>query len=182
VLVGAALARFAADGFATPLRRIAADAEVSAALIVHHFGSKAGLRAAVDEHVLGIADEKLRLYGEGGIEQAAALVLAVMQEGHVPRYLARSIVEDGDAGARLFVSFVDVTERALPHLDVSDRRMTAALLVTHSLGAMIMATQIEAATGDHPYSSGGIMRYAAAAADIYGGAVASLVPRHLVAP
>src|SRR5690606_9610340 len=48
----AAVRRFAIDGLAAPLRAIAADADVSPALILHHFGSREGLRAACDEYVI----------------------------------------------------------------------------------------------------------------------------------
>ena len=164
------------EGFGTPLRTIATDAGVSAALILHHFGSKQGLHAAVDQRVLGVADEKLRLHNEGNSVAAAAFVMGLMQEGHLPGYLARSLVEGGDAGQQLFTSFVDVTERALLDLDLADRRMTAAVLVTQSLGMMIMAPQVEGATGDHPYSPDGVIRYALAAIAIYGGAIAPLLP------
>ena len=43
----AAIARFGRDGFAASLRAIAADAGVTAGLVVHHFGSKDGLRAGL---------------------------------------------------------------------------------------------------------------------------------------
>lgn len=175
-IVEAALARFAADGFAVPLRTIAADAGVSAALIVHHFGSKAGLRDAVDDRVLGVADEKMRLYAESGVAAAAAMVIAVVQEGHVPRYLARVLVDGGDAGARLFSAFVDVTEKALVELDVHDRRMVAALLVTHSLGTMVMAEHVGAAIGADLFSAEGVSRWVPAAVTVYSGALAPLLP------
>ena len=48
----AAVVRFGRDGFGVGVRAIAADAGVSAALVIHHFGSKDGLRAECDEHVL----------------------------------------------------------------------------------------------------------------------------------
>ena len=56
----AALVRFGADGFAgTSVRSIAADAGVSPALVLHHFGSKEGLRTACDEHVVGFFEDIL---------------------------------------------------------------------------------------------------------------------------
>ena len=50
----AAVARFGRDGFRAPVRAIAEDAGVSAALVIHHFGSKDALRAECDEHVLRV--------------------------------------------------------------------------------------------------------------------------------
>lgn len=50
----AAVRRFGADGFAVPVRAIAAEAGVSAGLVIHHFGSKDALRAECDEHVLQV--------------------------------------------------------------------------------------------------------------------------------
>jgi AcrR family transcriptional regulator len=175
-IVEAAMARFARDGFATPLRAIAEDAGVSAALIVHHFGSKAGLRAAVDTHVLDLVDEKMRLLQEEGAAAAMAWVMTVMTQGDVPRYLARVLVEGGTAGDALFRSFVDTTEKVLLDLDVADPRMTASLLVTHSLGLMVMASQVSAATGVDALGPEGLQRIVMSALSIYRGALQPLLP------
>lgn len=49
----AAMGLFASDGFkATTVRAIAERAGVSPALVVHHYGSKDGLRSACDEYLL----------------------------------------------------------------------------------------------------------------------------------
>jgi AcrR family transcriptional regulator len=170
-IADAAVRCFARDGFGASLRTVAAEAGVSAALIVHHFGSKQGLVEACDVRVLGVADEKLRLLNNDGIAAAAAWVVAVMQEGSVPAYIAQALVAGGDAGKRLFTSFVDVTEKALLELDLPEPRMTAALLVTHSLGTMVLTDHIAAATGDAPYGNNGLIRMAVAATSIYRGAL-----------
>jgi AcrR family transcriptional regulator len=170
-IADAAVRCFARDGFGASLRTVAAEAGVSAALILHHFGSKQGLIEACDARVLGVADEKLRLLNTDGMVAAAAWVIEVMQEGSVPSYIAHALVGGGDAGKRLFTSFVDVTEKALLELDLPEPRMTAALLVTHSLGTMVLSDHIAAATGDAPYSNDGIVRLAAAATSIYKGAL-----------
>ena len=47
-----AIAVFARDGFAASVRTIAEAAGVSPGLVIHHFGSKDGLRAECDDHVL----------------------------------------------------------------------------------------------------------------------------------
>ena len=55
-----ALRLFAARGpDAVTVRQIAAAAGVSPALVVHHFGSKEGLREVVDRHVLGLFEAML---------------------------------------------------------------------------------------------------------------------------
>src|ERR1700678_2227450 len=47
----AAIERFGEQGFSVGLRPIAEAAGVSAALVIHHFGSKDGLRKACDDYV-----------------------------------------------------------------------------------------------------------------------------------
>jgi TetR/AcrR family transcriptional regulator, regulator of cefoperazone and chloramphenicol sensitivity len=170
-IAAAAVRCFAREGFGASLRTVAADAGVSAALIVHHFGSKQGLIDACDAQVLGVADEKMRLMNDDGIVAAAAWVVQVMQEGTVQAYISRALAEGGDAGKRLFTSFVDVTEKALIDLDLPERRMTAAMLVTHSLGTMLLSDHIAAATGTAPYSAEGIGPLALAMTAIYKGAL-----------
>src|ERR1700752_1197302 len=66
-----ALRLFAARGpDGVTVRQIAAAAGVSPGLVLHHFGSKEGLRQAADEHVLGLFDQVL---GEMTAEYAADL-------------------------------------------------------------------------------------------------------------
>src|SRR5665647_3844195 len=47
----AAVGRFGRDGFGASIRTIAADADVSPGLVMHHFGSKDALRAECDAYV-----------------------------------------------------------------------------------------------------------------------------------
>lgn len=169
-IVDAAVHSFAREGFGASLRTVAAAAGVSAALIVHHFGSKQGLVEACDARVLGVADEKLRLMNREGIASATAWVVEVMQQGDVPGYIARALVDGGEAGKRLFTSFVDVTEKALLELELPEPRMTAALLVTHSLGTMVLSDHIAAATGVAPYGDG-LVSFAVANVALYRGAL-----------
>src|SRR5699024_4688612 len=57
----AAISEFPADGVAnTALRNVAAAAEVSAGLVIHHYGSKDGLRPACDDHAFDSITETTR--------------------------------------------------------------------------------------------------------------------------
>lgn len=78
----AALARFGTDGVAgTSVRAVAADAGVSAALVLHHFDSKEGLRQACDEAATPVR-----------------------------RYLARALLDGTDSASALFDEIVAHTE------------------------------------------------------------------------
>ncbi|GAB2605582.1 transcriptional regulator RaaS [Kribbella endophytica] len=98
------MARFGRDGFSASLRTIAADAGVTAGLVVHHFGSKDGLRQACDEHVLGvIRSEKLRAATASTATGMLAQLAEVEQYGPFALYAVRSL----QAGGALATTFVD---------------------------------------------------------------------------
>ncbi len=91
---------------------MAAAAGVSPGLVLHHFGSKEGLRRAVDEHVLGLFDRMLgEMTGEHAADMydpqasgsvAEAIVTHLPAGSPVPAYLRRLLMADGDAGRELF--------------------------------------------------------------------------------
>ncbi|MCI3240610.1 MULTISPECIES: TetR/AcrR family transcriptional regulator [Streptomyces] len=102
----AALELFAERGFeATSTRAVAAAAGLSPALVTRHFGSKEGLRAAVDEHVLDRITEQLReLDADKGLMASLGEISArVFGSDPVLRgYLRHVLLEDSEASAELF--------------------------------------------------------------------------------
>ena len=55
----AAIAYFGSHGFQrTTVRAVAQRAGVSAGLVIHHFGSKDGLREACDSHITALIDDQ----------------------------------------------------------------------------------------------------------------------------
>jgi AcrR family transcriptional regulator len=112
----AALEGFAERGVAaTSIREVAAAAGVSPGLVQHHFGTKDGLRAAVNEYVIAVAVETFAdLVAEESSEAWAVLgdtVTAWVRDNAVAvRYLARGLSE-GDADAiRVFESLLEIAE------------------------------------------------------------------------
>lgn len=100
----AAVARFGRDGFSAGLRTIAADAGVTAGLVVHHFGSKDGLRQACDAYVLGvIAAEKRRTTFSGSAATMLAQLAEIEEFGPLALYAVRSM----QAGGELATAFVE---------------------------------------------------------------------------
>lgn len=92
----AAILRYGRDGFSVGLRAVAADAGVTAGLVVHHFGSKEGLRKACDAQVLGvIRSEKLKAT-TGGPGAAIAQLAQIEEYAPMALYALRSLQAGGD--------------------------------------------------------------------------------------
>ncbi|MBW4722150.1 TetR family transcriptional regulator [Saccharothrix obliqua] len=152
----AALLRFGADGVAgASMRAIAADAGVSPALVVHHFGSKEGLRQACDEHVLAGMEGGDDLEGE-----ALARVLAAATPAR--RYLARSLLDGTDAATALFTRIVERTEQWLAEGEAagrvrptSDARARAVVYVSWQLAPLLLGEQVERLLGSDPAGTKG---------------------------
>ncbi|AVT30857.1 MULTISPECIES: TetR/AcrR family transcriptional regulator [unclassified Plantactinospora] len=100
----AAIARFARDGFRVGLRTVAADAGVTAGLVVHHFGSKDGLRRGCDEHVLAVMrEEKAKALTDG----TGAMLLAQMAEVEKFAPMVQYVLRSMQAGGDLALSLID---------------------------------------------------------------------------
>ncbi len=140
----AALARFGADGVAaTTVRVVAADAGVSAGLVLHHFGSKEGLRQACDDHVL----EAVR--GGTGVSDADALAGMLDAATPVRRYLGRALLDGTETAARLFTELVDRTREWLASGEAegwvrptTDPRARAVTYVSWQLAPLVLGDQV----------------------------------------
>ncbi|TDD69185.1 TetR/AcrR family transcriptional regulator [Actinomadura darangshiensis] len=120
----AALHLFARDGFdAVTIRAVAAEADVSYALVRHHFGSKEGLRKAVDEHVLRSLGEAMdELDRDRPLDDlvAARGTVSARLFGADPDmrgYLRRVLLEGGEAGRAVFARLLRGTRAELEGLN-----------------------------------------------------------------
>ena len=150
----AAVARFGRDGFDVGLREIAADAQVSAALVIHHFGSKDALRAACDEHVhavlVGAKSDAMR---EASPAAVIAQLATIEQYAPVFAYMVRSLMAGGPPAAAFVDRLVDDAEVYLaagveagtvrPSRDPHGR---ARALAAMTVGTLLM-TELDAAVG-----------------------------------
>lgn len=105
----AAIERFATEGVATAnLKDIAADAGVSTPLVIHHFGSKEGLRAACDEHVAKVIKEQKSTAMAAGKGLDPFQAIRQAYEGTpVIRYLASTIVDGSPHVDELFDEMIE---------------------------------------------------------------------------
>ncbi|NYJ03982.1 TetR/AcrR family transcriptional regulator [Petropleomorpha daqingensis] len=98
----AAIRRFGADGFGASVRTVAADAGVSAGLVIHHFGSKDGLRAACDEHVLRmIREAETEAFTQSSPGEWLAQLAVLDEFAPMVGYLVQTLLAGGDLAATL---------------------------------------------------------------------------------
>lgn len=110
----AAIEQFGEHGFGVGLRAIADAAGVSAALVIHHFGSKKGLRQACDDY---IADEIRSSKSEALQSNDPATWFAQMAEieSYAPlmAYLVRSMQSGGELATMLWRRMIDNADEYL---------------------------------------------------------------------
>lgn len=108
----AAIDLFGRDGFTVGVRAIATAAGVSPALVIHHFGSKEGLRKACDDYVTGVIQES-KTETITSSDPATWLAQLAQIEGYAPLmgYLVRSLQSGGELAKTLWHSMIDDSEQ-----------------------------------------------------------------------
>jgi TetR/AcrR family transcriptional regulator, regulator of cefoperazone and chloramphenicol sensitivity len=181
-----ALALFARLGpDAVTVRQIAAAAEVSPALVVHHFGSKQGLRAAVDERVAGIFDELFASMAAApaavdwsALAADASLAAFVLRElppdSPIPAYLRRLWLAGDEAGTALFRrwyaasrTMFDALAAAGVLVPAGDPAVRAAFVMVNDLVVLLLRDQLTEVLGVDPLAPDGLRRWLTEAMDVY---------------
>lgn len=174
-----ALALFAERGpDVVTVREIAAAAGVSPALVVHHYGSKQGLREAVDGHVAGVFDAMFQSATEepeqlaGGpraVAGFAELMLAHLPpDSPVPAYLRRLLLSGDAVGRELFRRWFSLSTAMTDQLieagilrPSADPAVRAAFLMINDLAFVLFRDHLADVLGVDPLAPDGIRRWAA---------------------
>lgn len=165
----AAIRSFARSGFdGASLRAIAGEAEVSPALIMHHFGDKSALRTACDDFIVSVfTDDKHELIDAPTPDRIRAALQDVDRYGPYIDYLARMLGDRSPAADRLFDALVDMTTRMLDQqreagllVEMSDPEMSALLLAMLGLAPVMMRAQVTRLLGQDQLSAPGLLRTA----------------------
>ncbi|MEV0271458.1 TetR family transcriptional regulator [Hamadaea sp. NPDC050747] len=191
-----ALALFAERGpDAVSMRDIAAAAGVSPALVVHHYGSKLGLRHAVDEHVVAVFDD---MFAAGTTDPGmldlsdapaaatsfAELMLAHLPPGSpIPAYLRRLLLSGDEAGRQLFKHWFAASVAMMEQLTAAgvtkpsdDVAVRAAFLMVNDLAMVLLHDHLADVLGVDPLSPAGIRRWSADVVAAYAQGVFALPP------
>ncbi len=148
----AAIGLFAEKGVAaTTVRQIAEAAEVSPGLVIHHFGSKDGLRVACDEHIVASLREMKAKGMQAGLGLDFGAAMRDSADGPpIVRYLARTLTDGSPHVLEMVREMVDDAvaytavgvEQGLltPTEDAYGR---AAVMTIWSLGALVLHEHLE---------------------------------------
>lgn len=180
----AALHLFARHGEdAVTVRRIAEEAGVSPALVLHHFGSMDGLRRAVLDHACSVFESlaasaaALDPAGEAGAVRVAGALSAAFPPGSpLPSYLRRLMLSGGEAGIELYRRWHAASRGLLEAMVTTgiaappqDADLRAAVLLTNDLALLLLRDQIRATLGLDPMSPEGLRRWASEVSALYDG-------------
>ncbi|OBH45629.1 TetR/AcrR family transcriptional regulator [Mycobacterium mantenii] len=107
----AAIEQFGEHGFGVGLRTIAESAGVSAALVIHHFGSKEGLRKACEEYIAEtIRNSKSEALQSNDPATWFAQMAEIEEYAPLMAYLVRSMQTGGDLANLLWRRMIDNAE------------------------------------------------------------------------
>jgi TetR/AcrR family transcriptional regulator, regulator of cefoperazone and chloramphenicol sensitivity len=110
----AAIEQVGERGFSVGLRTIAEAAGVSAALVIHHFGSKEGLLRACDEYIAEeIRSEKSEAIKSPDAASWLAQVAEIESFAPMMAYLVRSMQSGGDLAKAMWRRMIDNAESYL---------------------------------------------------------------------
>ena len=173
----AAIAEFGTHGMQrATVRAIAESAGVSPGLVLHHFGSKDGLRDACDDYVLTYLHDQIEAEEKSG-NDPGVFTSAVADSPLIVNYLVAVLSDGGDAAATVFDRIVDLTEdyfdrrsdatgERLSTFDHIDNRILAVIMTSMSLGMYVLNKQVSRALGTDMFGPAGIAKAAAASLDI----------------
>ncbi|QBE49228.1 TetR/AcrR family transcriptional regulator [Leucobacter triazinivorans] len=185
----AAIAEFAAHGFTkSTVRAISTAAGVSPGLVIHHFGSKNGLRAACDDHVF---EELTRVKSEHA--NASPLFVASRMfsdertRTHVD-YLLKSLLDPSAQGQRFFDHYVETIERVADEgfagytlRRAEDRRAQSTAIAMLALALPLLEPRIRHVLGTDDLESS-MTRLAPTLMDLYRHGFIESVPHAQHAP
>lgn len=185
----AAIAEFAAHGFAkSTVRGIAAAAGVSPGLVIHHFGSKDGLRSACDDHVFEALTRVKTEHANGSPVFVTGKIFGDEQTRAYADYLVKSLLDSSPQGQRFFDHYIEILEEVIENgfagytlRKTEDRRAQAAALAMLALALPLLEPKMRHALGTENLE-GSMTRLIPSLVDLYRHGFIDSVPYEQVTP
>ncbi len=141
---------FAQHGIrATTVRMVADAAGVSAGLVLHHFGSKHGLRTACDEWLLERLGRDKAATARGDSAAMGQMTSQLAELSPFMDYIVAGLSEGGEGADRLFDRVCDMTDDLITDgitagtmRDPLDRVAWVTTLTAFSCGLSMLGTQV----------------------------------------
>jgi AcrR family transcriptional regulator len=166
------------------MRDIAAAAGVSPALLIRHYGSKDGLVAAVDDHVVATLEalltEATSRPSDDALEPSAVPTLVDSLATHlpadspIPAYLSRLLTAGGTVASAVFAQLYGISRTALDAMVAggvadagADPAVRAAVLMANDLAVLMLRPRLTEVLGVDPLEHDGMSRWAAEVFAIY---------------
>ncbi|MER5458388.1 helix-turn-helix domain-containing protein [Micromonospora sp. NPDC002389] len=154
---------------AASLKQVAERAGVSQSLIIKHYGSREGLVAAVDAHVLGVLGNALEALAEtagSGPPDGFLASADALSSPAATRYLAHLLVGTTSRSVeayRMLQGFADslmnrMADAGAVARDV-DRAQLAVVLLAHELSIILLRDRITDVLGTDPMGRDGLRRW-----------------------
>ena len=141
---------------AATVRKVAEAAGVSAPLVMHHFGSKAGLVRACDEHVRSRLQAAASIVGDTGQDGGLRDLLGVAGIETAIVYVGRSMQDGGQVGREWFDHMFQISLTEYEGLVAAgtarpsqDPTMLALLLMAMDLGMVVLRPLVEQTLGSN---------------------------------
>ncbi|WP_209370440.1 TetR/AcrR family transcriptional regulator [Brevibacterium renqingii] len=187
-ILSAAVREFAEHGFTkATVRGIATAAEVSPGLVIHHFGSKEGLRSACDDHVFELITETKAQHADYAVGAMQVMFDDPKMRTAVD-YLVKSLLDPSEHGQRYFDHYVSLVESYITEgfagytfRQSEDTHGQAATIAVMALAPSILDRRLQAHLGTEN-TTGTMTRLAPHLLDLYLHGVLETVPETDSAP
>ena len=172
----AAFSLFSEHGFrATTVRSVAQSAGVSAGLVIHHFGSKDGLRTACDEWLLEEIGRDKGATVNGDVGALGDMTSQMAELSPYLGYIVAALSEGGPGADRLFDRVCDLTDEIITAgigagtmRDPQDRVAWVTTLTAVSCGLGMLGNQVARRLGGESLLDPSVYaRYATASIDLF---------------
>lgn len=168
------------------MRDIATAAGVSSSLVVHHYRTKANLRAAADRRAVEVFTELIDEFSGAALDElddagelfgtslTAAFEARFGGDSPMVGYVRRLLIDGGPAAETLFDTLLGAVRGMLDDLTAhgivspsEDPAVRAALLLVNDLALMLLREQLTHALGVDPLGRSGMQRWAGTMMTVY---------------